>query len=158
MRVKKLTKAEKDQLQKIRRASRVPFDELENVPTFVKNDEMAYEEFCRVFENFAKIGLLDNLDRAILAAYANAYSHYVKLSLDIQKNGDILWKTDKSGNSYCVANPAVKLADVYYQQMLRASMKMGLSSVDRLKLCDLDTVKKSNKYIDLLKTGADENE
>ena len=153
MRANKLTKAEKDQLQKIRRASRVPFDELEDVPAFLQNDKIATAEFKRVFENFAKIGLLDNLDRAILTAYANAYSHYVQLSIDIQKNGDILWKTDKSGNSYCVANPAVKLADVYYQQMLRASMKMGLSSVDRLKLCDLDTVKKSNKYLDLLKDG-----
>lgn len=148
--VKKLTTEEKRRLDVAQRAGSVDIDEL-TAPDWLKGDEVACNEFTRVCENFAKIGLLDNLDLAILAGYCNAYSHFVLMVQDIQKNGDIIVKADRYGNTAAANNPAVKLADIYYQQMLRASQKLGLASVDRLKLVDLDNVKRSkNKFDGLL--------
>lgn len=148
--VKKLTNEEKRRLDIAQRAGSVDIDELV-IPEWLAKDDLASIEFTRVYNNFVKIGLLDNLDLGILAGYCNAYSHYVAMVRDTQKNGDVIEKADRYGNIAMANNPAVKLADIYYAQMLKASQKLGLSSVDRLKLIDLDNVKRSkNKFNDLL--------
>lgn len=149
--MKRLTKEEKVKLDIAQRASSVAIDELKP-PPWMENDEIAVAEFNRVLENFEKIGLLDNLDLTILAGYCNAYSQYIKAVKMTKDAGDVIPKADQKGNINMVMNPAVKVADIYYKQMLVASQKMGLSSVDRLKLTDLENVKKSkNKFEDLLK-------
>jgi len=120
-------------------------------PEWMKADPVAVEEFGRVVDNFKEIGLLDNLDLTILAGYCNAYSHYIKCVEDTQKNGDVLIAHGKNGDT-AYKNPAVMAADVYFKQMCSASLKMGLSSVDRLKLADLEKAKaKRNKFAALLR-------
>lgn len=121
------------------------------VPAFLENDEIASAEFKRVIDNYKEIGLLDNLDLTVLAGYANAYSHYVRAVEDTQKRGDMISRTDKKGVELLYQNPSVKIADTYYAQMLKASLKLGLTSVDRLKLVDADSIKRGkNKFTELL--------
>ena len=67
------------------------------------SDEAALE-YNRVVDEAAKIDLLDNLDVAALAIYADQFDRYTKASLAIQKDGAVI--TGKSGR---MMNPAVNV-------------------------------------------------
>lgn len=92
------------------------------------NDDAA-EEFMRVVDEARKIDILDNLDLAILAVYANAYSQYIRTVSGIAAGGLITSDGDKE-----VANPLVAIQEKYVKQIMLCSSKLGLSTTDRLKL------------------------
>lgn len=106
------------------------------------SDEAALE-YNRVVDEAAKIDLLDNLDVAALAIYADQFDRYTKASLAIQKDGAVI--TGKSGR---MMNPAVNVQVKAAELIAKMSTKLGLATTDRLKLIvPTKEEKKVNKFL-----------
>lgn len=113
-------------------------DGLENMaPSWLR--PAAVEEFNRVVEETKKIGLLDNLDVAVLALYADNYVRYIEVARLVNEEGvedahllTVLYKT----------------ADIIF----KCSAKLGLSATDRLKLVvPVKEERSVNKFLRYLK-------
>ena len=89
----------------------------------------AAEEYMRIVHEAGKINLLDNIDRAFLAIYADNYDRYTKASAALQKEG--LTVMTENGE---FPSPYIKIASDAATQIHRCSTKLGLAATDRLKL------------------------
>lgn len=122
-------------------------------------DQDAKDEFERIVKNAASVDFLDNLDLNILAAYCNAWSRYTKLCEVIQeldgkatKLGEVGVRIPAKGVPYETNSPYASAMDTYYQQMLKASTKLGLATTDRLKLMAPEkSQQKENKFAKFLR-------
>lgn len=103
-------------------------DQLEaEAPAWLSAD--AQEEYMRVVQEAGKIRLLDNLDLAVLAIYADNYDRYMSASLALQRYGlTVMGKHERK------PSPHIKIANDAATQILRCSTKLGLAATDRLKL------------------------
>lgn len=112
-------------------------------------DRGAKKEFRRVADEFAQIGILDNLDLAVLAMYAHAYSHMQTLAKSLNKDGDI-----RETDGFRVTASELNAYEKYSKILMQCSAKLGLSTVDRLKLVTpVEKEKKVNKYLRFLDDG-----
>lgn len=104
-------------------------------------------EYNRVVDEAAKINLLDNLDAAALAIYADQYDHYVQAAIDIQQNGSLI-----EGKNGPVVNPSVQVQTKAAEIIGRMSAKLGLATTDRLKLIvpTKEAEKPENKFLKYL--------
>lgn len=112
----------------------------------------AQKEFLRVVEETAKIDILDNLDLAVLAIYADAYTNYIKLSKYIMANG-VTGKRENQFGTYEVLSPYVSAQEKYVKQIFQCSTKLGLATTDRLKLIVPGTEDEpiTNKFLKMIK-------
>lgn len=112
-------------------------------------DEEGKEEFIRVVDECEKIDILDNLDRSILAIYANAWSRYTKIAMHIQEGdyGEIGYRENKYGR-YETVSPYLEAETKYVRQIMDCSAKLGMATTDRLKLVvPVKQDKAVNKYL-----------
>lgn len=110
--------------------SKIKVDRLqleEGAPDWLSPD--AAEEYMRIVHEAGKIDLLDNIDRAFLAIYADNYDRYTKASAALQKEG--LTVMTENGE---FPSPYIKIASDAATQIHRCSTKLGLAATDRLKL------------------------
>ncbi|WP_196600039.1 phage terminase small subunit P27 family [Pectinatus frisingensis] len=113
-------------------------------------DEDAAAEFTRVAAEAGQIDLLDNLDLAILAIYANAWSRYMKLVQHIQEYGDTGTRQTQF-DTYETVSPYLSAQERYVKQIMQCSTKLGLATTDRLKLIvPVKEDKAVNKFIRFL--------
>lgn len=116
-------------------------------------DEQARDEFVRVVTECEQIDILDNLDRGILAIYANAWSRYAEMARLIMERGygEIGIRDSKYGK-YETVSPLVKAEGEYVKQIMACSSKLGMATTDRLKLVvpvkEENHVNKYLKYLD----------
>lgn len=104
-------------------------------------DAAAKKEFRRCARNFEEIGILDNLDLSTLALYADAYSH-------VQQLGKILRGADGAMDK---AEAPLRAYEKYAKLMMQCSTKLGIATVDRLKLVTpVEKEKKVNKFVQFL--------
>lgn len=137
----KTDRAEQEERLKVSREA------LNNAPETL--DSVAREEFIRVVNMAADIGILDGLDLGVLAIYANAWSRWNELTVAIAEGGTLV----KFGIKM-VPNPAIKAQDVYVKQIMACSAKLGLAATDRLKLVvPTAAPKDENPFLRLLKQG-----
>lgn len=115
---------------------------------------LSYEgkaEFKRVAEEAKRADFLDNLDLSTLAIYADAYAHFIRLSIIIQEQGEVIKTLSANGIEVDKVNPAIMAQSEYVTRIYKASTKLGMATTDRLKLIVPDkTEKKENKFIKLL--------
>ena len=110
---------------------------------------LAQEEYMRVVQEAGKIRLLDNLDLAVLAIYADNYDRYVQASSALKENG--LTVEGKKGE---VPSPYIKISGEAAPQIQRCWTKLGLAATDRLKLIVPTEEEKSvNKFLRFLNKG-----
>lgn len=110
---------------------------------------LAQEEYMRVVQEAGKVRLLDNLDLAVLAIYADNYDRYVQASSALQEYG--LTVESRKGE---IPSPYIKIAGDAAMQIQRCSTKLGLAATDRLKLIVPTEEEKSvNKFLRFLNKG-----
>ena len=121
-------------------------DALQEIPAWL--DETAAAEYQRVIDEAAKIPIFDNLDRTVLAVYAAAYSQFVEATQHLTDEGATVM-TRLGGSA---ASPWVTVADKAASTIMKCSTRLGLSTVDRLKLI-VPTKEKAepNKFLSLIK-------
>ena len=110
--------------------SKIKVDRLqleEGAPDWLSPD--AAEEYMRIVHEAGKVDLLDNIDRAFLAIYADNYDRYTKASAALQEDG--LTVATEYGE---IPSPYLKIASDAATQIHRCSTKLGLAATDRLKL------------------------
>lgn len=95
-----------------------------NIPPDWLIDESAVNEWCRVVNEFQKIGMLCNLDIDSLGGFCNAFALYKKATMELGENGLI----DENGE-----NPYIKLQLKYAQEMRAFAALCGLTIDSRLK-------------------------
>lgn len=138
MSTRKISKA--DRAERAEQESRLKLgrDELKPPPWL---DAAAKKEFRRCIQNFEKIGILDNLDLSTLSLYSDAYSH-------VQRLGKLLRDADSHiGDS----ESTLRAYEKYAKLMMQCSTKLGLATVDRLKLVNpVEKEKKVNKFVQFL--------
>lgn len=111
----------------------------------------AKKEFMRVVEECAKIDILDNLDVGILAIYANAWSNYTQLVMQIREKDANIGRKENSFGVYECPSPYLDAQMKYVKQIMSCSAKLGLATTDRLKLVvPVKEEKKVNKFIKYL--------
>lgn len=118
------------QLNRKVQESKIKVDRLqleEGAPDWLSPD--AAEEYMRIVHEAGKIDLLDNIDRAFLAIYADNYDRYTKASAALRKEGLTVMTEDGEFPSLYI-----KIANDAATQIHRCSTKLGLAATDRLKL------------------------
>ena len=104
----------------------------------------------RVVQEAGKVNLLDNLDLAVLAIYADNYDRYIDASRTLQCQGlTVMGKHEEKPSPY------IKIANDAAIQIQRCSTKLGLAATDRLKLIVPIQVEEKpvNKFLRFLERG-----
>lgn len=109
---------------------------------------VAVREFNRIVAIANDVDFLDNLDVSILAVYCSSYAQVIDAEEHIQNEGAVVINSlDRP-----VVNPYVGVRDKAEQKMIQCSAKLGLATIDRLKLMAPEKAekKKENKFAEFL--------
>lgn len=99
--------------------------------------EKARAEWKRVAPTLERLGVLTNLDRAVLAAYCTSYADYVE-AVEHLERGKVIIKSPDGGQ---YQNPWVAVKRRATEQMLKCAGELGLtpSSRGRVQAVDMET-------------------
>ena len=124
------------------------------IPLFIKDDEIAVEEFLRIVEELRKVNLVTNVDSTMLGIYADCYSKYVESTMAMSNEPLVIDYTNKGGETNSVPNPYIKIQNQYIQMLMKISTMYGLDPSSRSKIAHLqpsDKEEKVDPLIDLMK-------
>ena len=93
-------------------------------------DKTAKAEWRRAGKIMMSIGLMTELDMAVLAGYCDAYSQWGQATAKIHETGMVYQKPDKTP----ALNPYLRVAREAYDRMIRAAVLLGLSPSSRVGL------------------------
>ncbi len=86
-------------------------------------DKEARHEWKRTAKELAPLGLLTTIDKAVFAAYCDAYSIWSFASKKVQEDGMVII----SPNGFPIINPHLSISSRAKDQMLRALVEIGMS-------------------------------
>ncbi len=104
-----------------------PESAIPSCPSFL--NAVAKREWKRITKELHAIGLISNLDMAVLAGYCMAWSRWVRAEKKLKKAGSEVMKA-KSG--YLQVSPHLTIANKSLDQIRRFCAMLGLSPVDRV--------------------------
>lgn len=93
--------------------------------------DTAAEEFTRCAAVFAELGMLNELDLAALAMYADAYATFVEASEALLEEPLVVEYSNGSRG----VSPWVKVKEGAAQTIFACSRALGIACSDRLRLC-----------------------
>lgn len=96
-------------------------------PDYLKEDDIAYEEWERIVPELYKLGLLTNVDRAMLELYCSQYSIY-RNALKIIKEKGIATANVRHGDK---AHPATQVAREAAKIIKAIAIEFGLTPSSR---------------------------
>jgi len=109
---------------------------LPSPPTHLSDE--AKIEWDRVAEDLYRIGILTNIDRAVLAAYCQAYGRWVSAELaltEMAKNDEVTHGlTVKTINGNILQNPMVGMANKAMADMVRYAAEFGMTPSARSRI------------------------
>lgn len=97
-------------------------------------DELAKGEFNRLAELLQEVKLMTEADVVQLATYCDAYSDYVKCTLEIQKEGLMVEYTNKAAETNKVPHPLLTKKKQLFEQMKAIANEFGLTPSARAKI------------------------
>ena len=103
----------------------------EKMPPCPKHlDKMARKEWRRAGKVLQTIGLLTDLDMAVLAGYCDGYSQWAEATAQVQKGGTVYKRPDGSPG----LSPYLRVAREAYDRMMKAAVLIGMSPSSRASL------------------------
>lgn len=120
------------------------------IPLFIKDDEIAVEEFLRIVEELRKVNLVTNVDSTMLGIYADCYSKYVESTMAMSNEPLVIDYTNKGGETNSVPNPYIKIQNQYIQMLMKISTMYGLDPSSRSKIAHLQPSDKEEKVDPLM--------
>lgn len=93
-------------------------------------DDLAREEWDRVSYELYEIGILSNIDRAVLANYCIAWSRSIQAELKLQDGNLVL--TGKDGGVY--QSPWLAVANKAHEQTVKYASELGMTPSSRTRL------------------------
>jgi len=139
-----------------------PKCEAPEIPDWIKDDELAVEEWDRITKELEVVGLLNKLDHALIESWVVCYSRWVqaekkvlengtlyksgeKITTKKKRNGDI--EEVKSGGNV-TTSPYLWIANKSWTQLMKLSAEMGLTPSSRSRIA-ITPNKKGNKWGDI---------
>ena len=110
----------------------------------------ALAEWHRVTPLLAEVGLIAMLDRAILAAYCQAWARYIDAEKQLVTTGLII----KAGNGFPMQSPYLAIANKALDQVRQMSEQIGLSGSARSRIKAADAPGDSDPAEDFLRGRA----
>jgi P27 family predicted phage terminase small subunit len=92
--------------------------------------EPAKQEWARVAEQLALLGLLTDLDRAAFSAYCQAYGRWVEAEEMLKKTGTVV----KAPSGYPILSPYLSVANKAVEQMRAFLTEFGLTPSSRSRI------------------------
>lgn len=117
-------------------------------------DEVAKKEWRRIVKELKELDLVTNIDVPALSICCDAYSKYVKATIDINKTGLLVNHTNKNGSKNIVQNPLILIANKYSEIYKKYCSDFGLTPVARLKLTLLPNTEEEKPTSKWAKFGA----
>lgn len=142
---KHFTKEELAARENAEREHRVGRDELQ-APEHLST--RAKEEFARIVR---QAFWLDDLDRDALSIYCFCLDKALSIMEEYDAAPEVLEMKSGDGKSKLVTNPLRRALREYSAEMRSISLKLGLTSIDRLRLVAPSASKKANKFLQLVK-------
>ena len=102
-------------------------DDLDNVPAWLTPD--GADEYRRIIKEAKGLAIWDNLDKGILALYADSFARYIEAADHLREEG----ATYRRGESEC-PSPWLRVAEQERKAIFQASTRLGLAVTDRLRL------------------------
>ena len=99
-------------------------------PELLERDEQALAEWHRVTPLLADVGLITNLDRAVVAGYCMAWSRWLECERQLKVTGLIV----KSPNGYPMYSPYLAASNKALDQVRQMSEQLGLSGSSRSRI------------------------
>lgn len=93
-------------------------------------DELAKEEWARAGAILDDIGLMTELDMAVLAGYCQSFSEWAKATEEVKTLGMVYKRKDGTPG----LNPYLRVSRESYDRMLKAAVLLGLSPSSRAGL------------------------
>jgi P27 family predicted phage terminase small subunit len=128
-------------LQKSKEKARLQFVQTPGVeirmPTYVRANKLAAKEWQAVAPFLINSRVLTPPDISCLASYCLLFSRWREASLDVQKNGLTITQmsqTRTGRTEKIVANPNCLLELRYQAAMQKASVKLGITPLDRSRV------------------------
>lgn len=118
-------------------------------------DKEARKEWNRVTKEFADLGIISQLDMAVLASYCQEFSTWAKAQKKIQETGMVFTPTasvavrkdgtevKKQGTP--MINPYFRVANDASDRMLRAAVELGITPSSRSRVKKIPKEKKSEE-------------
>lgn len=103
---------------------------------------VARQEWDRIAGALTAVGRLTVLDRALLAAYCNAYAQWLEAVEALEKYGAVM----KSPSGYPVQSIYVSIANRQVEIMIRIAAEFGFTPASRSRL---PTTSKSDPWLDI---------
>ena len=95
-------------------------------------DEEAKVEWERISKQLVAMGLLTSVDRAALAAYCTAWSHFIEAEANVQKFGMVI--KSPRGAGFPIQNPYLGISNIAMTQMRQFLIEFGMSPASRSRL------------------------
>lgn len=92
--------------------------------------ELALEEWDRIVNELAELGLMTNLDRAALVAYCEFWEAYVIAAEKLKKGGMV--RTSSNGNTY--ENPYFSIKKRAAEMMHKFLIEFGMTPASRTRI------------------------
>lgn len=93
-------------------------------------NKAARREWKRAGKILQQIGLMTDLDMAVLAGYCDAFAQWAEATIKVQETGLVYKKADGTPG----LNPYLRVAREAYDRMMKAAVLIGLSPSSRANL------------------------
>ena len=90
----------------------------------------ARKEWRRITKELHALGIISRLDRAALAAYAQAWGRWCEAEEQLRKHGPIV----KSPSGFPIQNPYLAVANKAMEQIMKMSVEFGLTPSSRSRI------------------------
>jgi P27 family predicted phage terminase small subunit len=94
-------------------------------------DRLARAEWKRVIDELGSLGIITQLDMAVLAGYCSCYSRVVRLEAIVHKRGEVL-VSDNTGQPY--SSPYTAALNRALELMHKFAAELGLTPTSRPRL------------------------
>jgi len=96
-------------------------------------DEAAAAEFVRVAAELGTVGLIEQVDRAALAAYCVAWSRWISAEIAVAEMGTVV----KSPTGFPIQNPHLSIANKAMTQIKSFAVEFGFTPAARVRVAQM---------------------
>ena len=125
-----------------------PKSEAPEMPEWIKNDEIAVEEWHSIIKELEAVGLLNKLDHALIESWVVCYSRWVQNERKVLEKGTVVLtgqkvttKTKRDGTveetksgGNVTTSPYLWVANKAWTQLLKLASEMGMTPSARSRI------------------------
>lgn len=112
-------------------------------------DEMAKAEWSRIVPELEQLGIMSNIDIALVASYCTSVSELAEASIQIEANGYVYEATSDKGHTVQRKSPWIEVRNKAIMNIVKTSCEMGMTPASRSKVIASKQPEKKSKWAGL---------